>query len=47
MDVEEFYQMFMDRLEGKIKGTPYEKSITNHFGGKTVNQIIGKECQHS
>lgn len=42
MDVEEFYQMFMDRLEGKLKGTPSEKSIANHFGGKTVAEIIGK-----
>jgi len=27
MDVEEFYNMFMDRLETAIKGTPQEKSI--------------------
>ena len=44
MDVEEFYQMFMDRLEGKLKGTPSEKSVLEHFGGKTANEIIGKDC---
>lgn len=46
MDVEEFYSIFMDRLEGKLKGTPSEKTVQNHFGGKTANEIIGKDCQH-
>jgi ubiquitin carboxyl-terminal hydrolase 9/24 len=27
MDVEEFLQMFFDRLETAIKGTPQEKTI--------------------
>ena len=44
MDVEEFYSIFMDRLEGKLKGTPSEKTVQNHFGGKTANEIIGKDC---
>ena len=27
MDVEEYFNMFMDRLESAIKGTPQEKTI--------------------
>ena len=37
MDVEEFFNMFMDRLETTIKGSPYEKTIQKHFGGKFAN----------
>ena len=49
MDVEEYYNMFMDRLEGAIKGTPQEKTIQYHFGGKFANDIICKEngCLYS
>ena len=27
MDVQEFYVMFMDRLETAIKGSPFEKTV--------------------
>ena len=32
MDVDEFFNMFMDRLEGCIKGSEQEKMIQEHFG---------------
>ena len=44
MDVEEYLTMFMDRLEAAIKGTPQEKTIHYHFGGKFANEIICKTC---
>jgi len=30
-DVDEFFNMFMDRIEGLIKGTPQEKTMNNLF----------------
>jgi ubiquitin carboxyl-terminal hydrolase 9/24 len=47
MDVEEYLNMFMDRLENAIKGTPQEKTIQYHFGGSFANEIICKTCPHS
>ena len=46
MDVEEFFNMFMDRLETSIKGFPQEKSIQYHFGGKFASEMICKGCPH-
>jgi ubiquitin carboxyl-terminal hydrolase 9/24 len=46
MDVEEFLQMFLDRLETAIKGTPQEKTIQAHFGGKFASEMICKGCPH-
>lgn len=47
MDVEEYLNMFMDRLENAIKGTVQEKTIAYHFGGTFANEIICKSCPHS
>jgi len=46
MDVEEYLNMFLDRLESAIKGTPQEKTINYHFGGELANEIVGKTCPH-
>jgi ubiquitin carboxyl-terminal hydrolase 9/24 len=46
MDVDEFFNMFMDRLEFAIKGTPQEKMIQDHFGGTYANELICKGCPH-
>ena len=46
MDVEEFLQMFFDRLETAIKGAPQEKTIQAHFGGKLANEMICQGCPH-
>ena len=46
MDVEEFFNMFMDRLETAMKGTPHEKMIQWHFGGYFANELICKDCPH-
>lgn len=47
MDVDEFFNLFLDKLEHEIKGTPQENSIKYHFGGIFANQIICKDCPHS
>ena len=46
MDVEEFFNMFMDRLETSIKGTEVEKTVQNHFGGKFTHEMLCKGCPH-
>jgi len=46
MDVDEFFNMFMDKLETCIKGTPQEKIIQEHFGGTYANELICKGCPH-
>ena len=46
MDVDEFFNLFMDRIENLLKGTPQAKTINYHFGGLFTNQFIGKECPH-
>ena len=47
MDADEFFNLFMDKLETQIKGSVLGKTIQYHFGGKFVNQLIPKECIHS
>lgn len=45
-DVDEFFNMFMDRIEGLIKGTKEEKIMTNLFQGVFANEFICKDCPH-
>ncbi len=46
MDADEFFNMFMDKLETQIKGTKHEHSIKQHFGGVVSNELICKGCPH-
>ena len=46
MDVDEFFNMFMDKLETAIKGASQEKMIQDHFGGTYANELIWKGCPH-
>lgn len=46
MDVDEFFNMFMDKLETAIKGSAQEKMIQQHFGGTYANELICKGCPH-
>jgi ubiquitin carboxyl-terminal hydrolase 9/24 len=47
MDVDEFFNLFLDKLESAIKGTKKEKTIKKHFGGTFANQLLCKDCPHS
>jgi len=47
MDVDEFFNVFLDKLESAIKGTKKEKTIKKHFGGIYANQLLCKDCPHS
>jgi ubiquitin carboxyl-terminal hydrolase 9/24 len=46
MDVDEFFNYFMDKLEGWLKDSPSKNLIKNHFGGMQVTELIGKDCTH-
>jgi ubiquitin carboxyl-terminal hydrolase 9/24 len=46
MDADEFFNIFMDRLENLIKGTAQENVIKQHFGGKLSTELICKGCPH-
>lgn len=45
-DVDEFFNMFMDRIECLIKGTKEEKIMNNLFQGVFANELICKDCPH-
>ena len=47
MDAEEYLNMFLDKLESAIKGTPQAKTPQWHFGGKFANEVICKTCPHT
>ena len=46
MDVDEFFNLLMDRLETQLKDTKDSQLITNTFRGVLVNEVIGRDCQH-
>eukprot|EP01083_Nonionella_stella_P144249 450032_1 len=39
-DVEEFFNVFTDRIETQLKESPYKTLLQEVFGGKLVNQMI-------
>jgi ubiquitin C-terminal hydrolase len=47
MDVDEFSNLLMDRIEHVIKGSPDEDLVKRNFGGVISNEIICKTCPHS
>jgi len=46
MDVDEFFNLLIERVEPFLKSTPYEKVFKYHFGGKITNELICKDCPH-
>ncbi|KAF9428041.1 hypothetical protein BGZ94_003521 [Podila epigama] len=46
MDVDEFFSILFDRLENSVKGTPQEELFKEQYGGKLVQQIKSKDCEH-
>ena len=45
-DVDEFFNMLIDRIENLIKGTKEEKVMKNLFYGCFANELIVQGCQH-
>ncbi|KAF9581346.1 hypothetical protein BGW38_001679, partial [Lunasporangiospora selenospora] len=46
MDVDEFFNILFDRLENSVKGHPQEELFKEQYGGKLVQQIKSKDCEH-
>ncbi|KAF9917165.1 hypothetical protein BX616_001769 [Lobosporangium transversale] len=46
MDVDEFFSILFDRLENSVKSTPQEELFKKQYGGKLVQQIKSKDCEH-
>jgi ubiquitin carboxyl-terminal hydrolase 9/24 len=48
MDVDEFYNQLMDKLENLVKDSGEEDKdfIKDHFGGTLSNELICKGCPH-
>ena len=44
MDADEFYNLYLDRLEQAIKGTKQANTIKRHFGGVFVSKIECRVC---
>jgi hypothetical protein len=45
-DVDEFFNMMIDRVENLIKGKKEERTIKNLFQGVLANEFICKGCPH-
>jgi len=45
MDVDEFFNILCERIEGYLKGTPQASLLKNMFNGKEAMQLIGN-CGH-
>jgi len=45
MDVDEFFNLLFDRLEGQIDG-PARELFKSIYGGQLVQQVKSKECEH-
>jgi ubiquitin carboxyl-terminal hydrolase 9/24 len=46
MDVDEFFNLLIDRVESNLKGSKMEKVFKYHFGGMLTNELICKGCPH-
>ncbi|KAK9367456.1 hypothetical protein V1509DRAFT_665334 [Lipomyces kononenkoae] len=46
MDVDEFYNLLLDRIDGQISAVTWKAEIRNCYGGTLLTQIKSKECVH-
>lgn len=46
MDTEEFFRLLMDQLESELRNPEDKQQLRNFYGGRSVNQIKSKDCQH-
>ena len=43
-DTEEFFNIFVDRIENLLKPTPQKYAFSSIFGGKNCSQMVCQEC---
>ncbi|KAF5579523.1 hypothetical protein FPCIR_11057 [Fusarium pseudocircinatum] len=46
MDVDEFYNLLLDRWETQLSGHDEKRAIKSFYGGQLVQQVKSKECEH-
>ncbi|RMZ82338.1 hypothetical protein DV738_g1767, partial [Chaetothyriales sp. CBS 135597] len=46
MDVDEFFNLLFDRLEGQMLDENSKSRFKSLYGGETIQQIKSKECEH-
>lgn len=46
MDVDEFFNLIFDRLEGQMPSMELKSSFRSHYGGQLVQQVKSNECPH-
>ncbi|KAL6702486.1 hypothetical protein ACN47E_001611 [Coniothyrium glycines] len=46
MDVDEFYNLLFDQWEAQLVKDEHKERFRSFYGGKTLNQIKSKECDH-
>ncbi|KAK8159223.1 hypothetical protein IWX90DRAFT_389801, partial [Phyllosticta citrichinensis] len=46
MDTEEFFRLLMDQLESQLATAEDKQRLKNFYGGRSVNQIKSRDCQH-
>ena len=46
MDVDEFFNLLFDRLEGQMLASTAKQAFRSLYGGQLVQQIKSRECQH-
>ncbi|KAI3646137.1 hypothetical protein MP228_009065 [Amoeboaphelidium protococcarum] len=46
MDVDEFYNVFLDKVEGIVKDTDQQDIVKTVFGGQLLQQIKSRDCEH-
>ena len=47
MDADEFLNVFFDRLERQLKGTPMPNLLSQYYEGALCHRITSRECPHS
>lgn len=46
MDVDEFYNLVFDRLEGQMSSMDMKSTFRGYYGGQLVQQVKSTECEH-
>jgi len=46
MDVDEFYNLLFDRIEGYLLRSEDRREFRSFYGGQLVQQVSSKECEH-
>ena len=46
MDVDEFFNLLFDRIEGQMESVEQKNAFRSYYGGKLVQQVKSKECPH-